>query len=57
MLTTADLPSSVSKIVGYALAQLVLEELLSRLRSGLPPDLPVPYYSTRDGEFTRELIE
>ena len=39
------------------ITELVLEELLSRLRSGLTPDLPVPFYSTRDGEFTRELIE
>lgn len=36
---------------------LVLEELQSRLRAGSTLNMPVPFYCTRDGEFTRELIE
>ena len=36
---------------------LVLEELQSLLRAGLRRDLPVPFYDTRDGELTRDLIE
>lgn len=36
---------------------LVLEELETRLRDGYTHDLPVPFYCTRDGDFTRELIE
>jgi 8-oxo-dGTP pyrophosphatase MutT (NUDIX family) len=36
---------------------LVLGELQSRLRAGLRPDLPVPFYVMRDGDFTRDLIE
>jgi 8-oxo-dGTP pyrophosphatase MutT (NUDIX family) len=36
---------------------LVLEELEQRLRGDLGPHLPVPFYATRDGEFTRELID
>lgn len=35
---------------------LVLDEISSRLRAGFGPDLPVPFYATRDGDFTRELI-
>ena len=36
---------------------VVLEELKTRLGAGFQPDLPVPFYCQRDGEFTRELIE
>jgi 8-oxo-dGTP pyrophosphatase MutT (NUDIX family) len=36
---------------------LVLEELQSLLRADLRHDLPVPFYTTRNGEFTRDLIE
>lgn len=36
---------------------LVLEELQSRLPAGLTSHLPVPFYSTHDGDFTRDLIE
>ena len=36
---------------------VVLEELKTRLGTGFRPDLPVPYYCQRDGEFTREFIE
>jgi 8-oxo-dGTP pyrophosphatase MutT (NUDIX family) len=39
------------------ITRLVLEELQSRLRAGSTLDMPVPFYCTRDGEFTRELIE
>jgi 8-oxo-dGTP pyrophosphatase MutT (NUDIX family) len=35
---------------------LVLEELRSFLQAGLKSDLPVPFYNTRSGDFTRELI-
>ena len=36
---------------------LVLEELQSLLCIGLRPDLPVPFYTTRNGDLTRDLIE
>jgi hypothetical protein len=36
---------------------LVLEELQLLLRADLRPDLPVPFYSTRNGDFARDLIE
>jgi 8-oxo-dGTP pyrophosphatase MutT (NUDIX family) len=36
---------------------LVLEELESRLDAGLARDLAVPFYSSQDGGFTRELIQ
>jgi 8-oxo-dGTP pyrophosphatase MutT (NUDIX family) len=36
---------------------LVLEELRERISAGFDRDLPVPFYTTRDGEFTRALIE
>jgi len=36
---------------------LVLEELELLLRVGLKPDSPVPFYNTREGDFTRDLIE
>lgn len=36
---------------------LVLEELQSLLRAGLRPDLRVPFYNTRNGDFTRDLID
>lgn len=36
---------------------LVLQELQSRLFAGFTPDLPAAFYCTRDGEFTRDLIE
>ena len=39
------------------ITDLVLDEISSRLRAGFSPDLPVPFYATRDGDFTRELIE
>jgi 8-oxo-dGTP pyrophosphatase MutT (NUDIX family) len=39
------------------ITELVLEELQSLLRAGLRPDLPVPFYNTRDGELTRDLID
>lgn len=36
---------------------LVLEELQSLLHADLSLDRPVPFYCTRDGDFTRDLIE
>jgi 8-oxo-dGTP pyrophosphatase MutT (NUDIX family) len=36
---------------------LVLDELQSRLRAGFRPELPVPFYTTRNCDFTRDLIE
>jgi 8-oxo-dGTP pyrophosphatase MutT (NUDIX family) len=39
------------------ITDLVLEELQSLLHTGLRPDLPVPFYATHDGDFTRNLIE
>lgn len=36
---------------------LVLEELQALLRAGLRPDLRVPFYNTRNGDFTRDLID
>ena len=36
---------------------LVLEEILLRQRAGFTRDLPVPFYVTRDGDFTLETIE
>lgn len=39
------------------ITDLVLDEISSRLRAGFGPDLPVPFYATRDGNFTRELID
>jgi len=36
---------------------IVLEEILSRQRAGFAPDLPVPFYTTRDDDFVRETIE
>ena len=39
-------------ITGY-----MLEELQARIDAGFSPDLPVPFYATRGGEFTRDLIE
>jgi 8-oxo-dGTP pyrophosphatase MutT (NUDIX family) len=36
---------------------LVLQELQSRLDAGLTPDLPVAFFCTRDGEFTRLSID
>ena len=36
---------------------LVLDELQSLLRADLRSDLPVPFYTTRNGDFTRDLIE
>lgn len=36
---------------------LVLEELRERIAAGFDRALPVPFYATRDGEFTRDLIE
>jgi len=39
-------------ITGY-----MLEELQERIDAGFGADLPVPFYATRGGEFTRELIE
>jgi hypothetical protein len=36
---------------------LVLEELQLLLRADLRPDLPVPFYTTRNGDFARDLIE
>jgi 8-oxo-dGTP pyrophosphatase MutT (NUDIX family) len=38
------------------ITRLVLEELQSLLRDGLKPDQPVPFYNTRNGDFTRDLI-
>jgi 8-oxo-dGTP pyrophosphatase MutT (NUDIX family) len=35
---------------------LVLEELQLVLQAGLGADLPVPFYDTRNGDFTRDLI-
>jgi hypothetical protein len=35
---------------------LALEELKSIVARDLRSDLPVPFYDTRDGDFTRELI-
>jgi 8-oxo-dGTP pyrophosphatase MutT (NUDIX family) len=39
-------------ITGY-----MLEELQARIDAGFGADLPVPFYSTRGGEFTRALID
>lgn len=39
-------------ITGY-----MLEELQARIDAGFDPELSVPFYATRDGEFTRDLIE
>ncbi len=39
------------------ITDLVLDEISSRMREGFRPDLPVPFYATRDGDFTRELID
>jgi 8-oxo-dGTP pyrophosphatase MutT (NUDIX family) len=39
-------------ITGY-----MLEELQARIDAGFSPELSVPFYATRDGEFTRDLIE
>ena len=39
-------------ITGY-----MLEELQARIDAGFGPDLSVPFYATRGGEFTRDLIE
>jgi 8-oxo-dGTP pyrophosphatase MutT (NUDIX family) len=39
-------------ITGY-----MLQELQHRNDGALEPDLPVPFYATRDGNFTRELLE
>jgi len=36
---------------------LVLEELQTFLQAGLGSNLPVPFYNTRDGDFTRDLID
>jgi 8-oxo-dGTP pyrophosphatase MutT (NUDIX family) len=36
---------------------LVIEELQTMLHEGFRPDRAVPFYVTRDGEFTRDLIE
>lgn len=36
---------------------IVLEEILSRQRAGFTPDLPVPFYVTRDDDLTREIID
>jgi 8-oxo-dGTP pyrophosphatase MutT (NUDIX family) len=38
------------------ITRLVLEELQSLLRDGLKPDQPVPFYNSRNGDFTRDLI-
>jgi 8-oxo-dGTP pyrophosphatase MutT (NUDIX family) len=38
-------------ITGY-----MLEELQTRIDAGFGPDLPVPFYATRDGDFTCEMI-
>lgn len=38
------------------ITELVLQELQSWLQAGATPDAPVPFYCTRDGEFTCELI-
>jgi 8-oxo-dGTP pyrophosphatase MutT (NUDIX family) len=37
--------------------ELVLQELEERLHLGVRTNLPVPFFATRDGAFTRELIE
>ncbi len=39
-------------ITGY-----MLEELQARIDAGFNPELSVPFYATRGGEFTRDLIE
>jgi 8-oxo-dGTP pyrophosphatase MutT (NUDIX family) len=39
------------------ITRLVLQELQSRLHAGLTPDLPVAFYCTRNGEFTRLSID
>ena len=36
---------------------LVLEELQALLQAGLKTDLRVPFYNTRNGDFTRDLID
>lgn len=38
------------------ITELVLRELQTRLRAGFLPSLPVPFYCTRDDDFSREMI-
>ena len=38
------------------ITELVLRELQTRLRAGFLPSLPVPFYCTRDNDFSREMI-
>jgi len=39
------------------ITRLVIEELRALLREGLKPDHPVPFFVTRDGDFTRDLSD
>jgi 8-oxo-dGTP pyrophosphatase MutT (NUDIX family) len=52
------LPITAAKNLNLPIiTRLVLQELQSRLHAGLTPDLPVAFYCTRDGEFTRLSID
>lgn len=49
--------TEASKLDLPVITGFVLEELQSFLRAGQGSDLPVPFYNTRSGDFTRELID
>jgi 8-oxo-dGTP pyrophosphatase MutT (NUDIX family) len=57
LIELAWLPISAAKRLDLPIiTRLVIEELRALLREGLKPDHPVPFFVTRDGDFTRDLI-